>query len=229
MTISVVRQTVVEESLDIDLSPEQQAQFDKLTSLEDKATYLDSLLADDTAKVSVASRSAMSAVTQVQDGENNKLTPAAPEHYTEYLNQKRKESMPVKEHTIRYVGIDEDGSMGVRSQKINATSYVEAIEELFKGALVNGEVIDRVMPAPSGEVAPVLVQLDDRVFDLTPMADEQGTTLMVGAISMNLKRIGHDISLSVEHAVSGEELDCISISDEDYLKGLEPDSGPRPS
>ena len=83
---------------------------------------------------------------------------------------------------------------GCVRKKINATSYVEAIEELFKGALVNGEVIDRVMPAPSGEVVPVLVQLDDRVFDLTPMADEQGTRMtMVGAVSMNLKRMGHDI------------------------------------
>ncbi|MGX1201235.1 hypothetical protein [Marinobacter sp. MBR-105] len=226
MTVSVVRQTVVEESLDIDLSPEQQAQFDKLTSLEDKAAYLDSLLADDQAAVSVASRSEMSAVTQVQD-ENNVMAPAAPEHYTEYLSQKRKESMPLKEHSVRYVGINEDGSMGVKSQKIEAPTYMEAIVELFKNAVQNGEMIDRVMPAPSGEVVPALVQLDDRVFDLTPMADEQGATLMVGAIAMNLKRMGNDISLSVEHQHSGEELDCLTISDEDYLKGLEPESGPR--
>lgn len=225
MSLSFVRQTVVEESLEVELTPEQQAQFDKLDNLQDKATFLDALMDDDTASVKVTGRSEISAVTQLSQTEGERVA-VAPAAFTDYLDQKRRESMPLKEHTLRFVAANEDGAMELQSKVFMATSYVEAMEDLFKDALKNGYIIDRVVPSGDSTALPSVIQLDDRVFDLTPLADELGATLIVGAISVNLKRMGNDISLSMTHQVSGEEIDAISISDEDYLKGMEPDGGP---
>lgn len=229
MSINLTRQTITEEALEVRLNAQQQAQFDKFDSQEDKAAFLDALLADDEADVQVLSQSSVSETTQMQETGAADPVPVARQAFTDLLESKRRQGMAKHDYTMRFAEIEDDGHLRMQTRNIYATSYTEAVETLFQDAMKEGRTIDRLYPG-TGQQAPGLVQMDRNVFDLTPAADN-GSTLLVGAISLNLERKGHDLSVIMSNRLTGEELDAMSITDDDYLSAMQgldddPDTGP---
>src|SRR5690554_2951093 len=107
-TVQLVQQTVIEEVTEIDLSPEEQAQFDKLEAIEDRAAFLEALLEDPDATVNVKESSTRKAVTHVYDAESNTMKPAANQPYLDYLEGLKDQATPTKDYIVRFARIDVD-------------------------------------------------------------------------------------------------------------------------
>jgi len=225
-TVQLVQQTVIEEITEIDLAPEEQAQFDKLDSVEDRAAFLEALLEDPDASVNVKDRQTRKAVTHVYDAETNTMKAAANQPYLDYLEKLKDDATPTKDYIVRYAKIDLDngGERSADTRHIEAKTYAEAIETLLRESMGTGEVIDWVYNHDT-EQAPSLIQIDDRVFDLTACG-EKPVTLVSGLIENTIARSEESYSQTVTHAISGEELDVITITDEDYRQGAAMNSGP---
>lgn len=227
MTVQLTRQTVTEECMDLELSEDQQAQFDKLESAQDKADYLDALLSDESVTVNSVSSSSVEGYKDLSE-DNGTPQPCAKEEFLEYLDENRRKATPINEYKVRFGEVMDDGEVELVTESVNATSYREAVEDVFKSAVADGRVIDRVYPG-AGETPPALIQLDRNIFDLTASVDND-TVLKVGAMEVNINRNNHSLSVTMSNALNGEEIDAMSISDEDYLaalsEGMDQDNGP---
>jgi|AntRauTorcE11898_2_1112593.scaffolds.fasta_scaffold44858_1 hypothetical protein len=227
MSVQLTRQTVTEECMDLELTPDQQGQFDKLESVQDKAAYLDALLGDDSVTVSSISSTSTDGYKDLAE-DNGKPQPCAEQDYLDYLDKNRKQATPINEYKVRFGEVMEDSNIEMVTEKVNATSYQEAVESVFKGAIADGRTIDRLFPG-AGETPPVLIQLDRNIFDLTASADND-TVLKVGAMEVNINRNNHNLSVTMTNALNGDEVDAMSISDQDYLQalddGMKQNSGP---
>lgn len=217
MTVQLTRQTVTEECLDLELTEDQQAQFDKLETAQDKAAYLDALLSDESVTVNSVSASSVEGYKDLSEN-NGAPQPCANEEFLEYLDENRKKATPINEYKVRFSEVMDNGELEMVTETVNATSYREAVESVFVDAVRDGRIIDRLHPG-AGETPPALIQLDRNIFDLTASADSD-TVLKVGAMEVNINRNNHNLSVTMSNAVNGEELDAMSISDEDYLQAL---------
>jgi len=227
MTAQLTRQSIVEESLSVELSSDQQAQFDKLEGPDDKAAYLEALLSDEEADVKVVNRHEFSEITHIREDGEDQPTAVAKADFTDELESRRKGAMPKDNYQVRFAEIGEDGVPVKTTETIEATSYADAVSTLFQNAAETGRMIDRVFPG-AGQEPPALIQLDRNVYDLTAGLDNE-TTFHVGAIGLQIARQGQDLSVVMSNTLTGEELDCMSISDADYKELLDPslrDSGP---
>lgn len=227
MSVQLTRQIVTEECMDLELTLDQQGQFDKLETVQDKAAYLDALLDDDSVTVSSISSTSMSGYKDLAE-DNGKPQPCAEQDYLDYLDKNRRQSTPINEYKVRFGEVMENSNIEMVTETFNATSYQEAVELVFKGAIADGRTIDRLYPG-AGETAPVLIQLDRNIFDLTASADND-TVLKVGAMEVNISRNNHNLSVTMTNALNGNEVDAMSISDKDYLQalddGMKQNSGP---
>jgi hypothetical protein len=227
-TVQLVQQTVVEEVKELELSPEEQAQFDKLESTEDRAAFLEAMLDDPEASVNIKESKVAGAVTHIYDTVTQTMKAVARSSYLDYLTELREAATPVQDFVVRFarIDLDNDGERVADSRHFEATSYQDAVEQLLKDTVANGEVIDWIYNQGDEEL-PALIQLDDRVFDLTACGDRP-VTLVSGMLESHIQRTEESYSQTVRHAISGEELDVITITDEDYRQGAMMGTGPAP-
>lgn len=218
MTVQLTRQIVTEECLDLELTPEQQAQFDKFESVQDKADFLDALLSDESVTVNNVTASSVHGYKDLGE-DNGPAQPCAKQEFLEYLDENRKEATPINEYKVRFGEVVEAGNIEMATETVKSTSYQEAVETVFKEAIAEGRVIDRVYPG-AGEIPPALIQLDRNIFDLTASADND-TMLKVGAMEVTINRNNHNLSVTMTNALNNEEIDAMSISDADYLQALD--------
>lgn len=217
-TVQLIQQTVIEEVAEIDLDPEQQAQFDKIGSLQDRAAFLEALLDDPETTVNIKESQSRRAVTHVYDAESNSMKAAATQPYIDYLEKLKDDVTPTKDYVVRFAKIDVDngGERSADTRHIEAKTYAEAIETLLRESFDTGEVIDWVYNHETEE-APGLIQIDDRVFDLTACG-ERPVTLVSGILESTINRTEESYSQTVSNSLTGEELESITITDEDYQK-----------
>lgn len=223
-TITVTETTISSTIKELVLSDDDMKQLAKLESAEDKGAFIEALLNDDQADVTVIDEETVTGVTHVQEPDSEEATPVARSAFTDELESRRKGAMPRKDYQVRFAEINEEGVPVMVSETINATSYADAVSTVFQEAIEQGRIIDRVFPGP-GEEPPALIQLDRNVYDLTASADN-GTTFHVGAIGLRIARQGQDLSVVLSDKMTGEELDAVSISDADYKALLDPDERP---
>lgn len=218
--ITVTETTISSTTKELVLSDEDMQQLAKLTTAEDKGAFIEALLNDDQANVTVLGEEVLTGVTHVQEPDSEEAVPVARTSFTDEMDSRRKQAMPRNDYQVRFAQINEEGAAEMVSETVNATSYADAVSTIFQQANEEGRVIDRVFPGP-GESPPALIQLDRNVYDLTASVDS-ATTFHVGAIGLRIARQGLDLSVVLSDKMTGEELDAVSISDADYKALLDP-------
>jgi hypothetical protein len=220
-TITVTETTISATTKELVLSDDDMRQLAKLESAEDKGAFIEALMNDDQASVTVLNEEEVTGVTHVHEPDSEEPTPVARTAFTDEMEARRKGAMPRKDYQVRFAEINDEGIPVKTNETVNATSYADAVSTVFQDAIEQGRVIDRVFPG-HGEEPPALIQLDRNVYDLTASADND-TTFHVGAIGLRIARQGQDLSVVLSDKMTGEELDSVSISDADYKALLDPD------